>query len=55
MCSLETFRSIICRNAYAEDKLFLSPNEPGAPIISEWHNISESELNHLVISIKNNV
>lgn len=52
---MENLWGILCRKVYANNKQFLSANELEVAIVKEWHNISESELNHLVTSMKNRV
>ena len=40
---------------YVNNKKYPSVNELEVAVAKEWHNISESELNHLVTSMKSRV
>lgn len=52
---MENLWGILSRKVYANNKQFSSANELEVAIVKEWYNISITELNHLVTSMKNRV
>lgn len=52
---MENLLGVLNCKVYVTNKQFLSINELKVAIVKEWYKISQSVLNHLVISMKNTV